>query len=59
MLAEQESGALAAALAAVVAAYFGTELMKTLSAQQLKSAFGIFLIAAGVYMLFFQRAAAS
>jgi uncharacterized membrane protein YfcA len=49
----------AAALAAVVAAYFGTELMKTLSAQQLKSAFGIFLIAAGAYMLFFQRAAAS
>ncbi|MFP6874308.1 MAG: sulfite exporter TauE/SafE family protein [Verrucomicrobiales bacterium] len=49
----------AAALAALVAAYFGTELMKTLSAQQLKSAFGIFLIAVGVYMLFFQRATAS
>lgn len=49
----------AAALAALVAAYFGTELMKTLSAQQLKSTFGVFLIAVGVYMLFFQKAAAS
>jgi uncharacterized membrane protein YfcA len=49
----------AAAAAAVVAAYFGTELMKTLSAQQLKSGFGIFLIVVGVYMLFFQKAAAS
>ena len=49
----------AAAAAALVAAYFGTELMKTLSAQQLKSAFGMFLIAVGIYMLFFQKAAAS
>ena len=49
----------AAALAALVAAYFGTELMKTLSAQQLKSAFGVFLIAVGVYVLFFEKAAAS
>ena len=49
----------AAAVAALVAAYFGTEMMKTLSAQQLKSAFGMFLIAVGIYMLFFQKAAVS
>ena len=45
-----------AALAAVVAAYFGSELMKNLSAPQLKMTFGIFLITVGVYMLFFQKA---
>ena len=49
----------AAALVAGVAAYYGTELNNALSAPQLKSAFGIFLIAAGVYMLFFEKAAAS
>lgn len=45
-----------AALAAVVAAYFGSELMKNLSAPQLKMTFGIFLITVGIYMLFFQKA---
>ena len=49
----------AAALAAAVAAYFGTELMETLSNPQLKSAFGVFLIAVGVYVLFFQKAVVS
>ncbi len=44
--------AASAAAAAVVAALFGTELMKALSAQQLKSFFGVFLIAVGAYMLF-------
>lgn len=45
----------AAAAAALVAAYFGTELMKTLSSQQLKSLFGVFLIAVGAYMVFIEK----
>ena len=45
-----------AAIAAVVAALLGSELMKSLSSDFLRVAFGIFLIAVGVYMLFFQKA---
>jgi len=45
----------AAALAALVSAYFGSELMKSLSAPQLRILFGVFLIMVGVYMLFFQK----
>ena len=45
----------AAALAALVSAYFGSELMKSLSALQLRILFGVFLIMVGVYMLFFQK----
>ncbi|MEC7223026.1 MAG: sulfite exporter TauE/SafE family protein [Verrucomicrobiota bacterium] len=45
----------AAALAALVSAYFGSELMKSLSASQLRILFGVFLIMVGVYMLFFQK----
>ncbi|MCH2024407.1 MAG: sulfite exporter TauE/SafE family protein [Verrucomicrobiales bacterium] len=45
-----------AAIAAVVAALLGSELMKSLSSDFLRVAFGIFLIAFGVYMLFFQKA---
>ncbi len=45
----------AAALAALVSAYFGSELMKNLSAPQLRILFGVFLIMVGIYMLFFQK----
>ena len=45
----------AAALAALVSAYFGSELMMSLSAPQLRILFGVFLIMVGVYMLFFQK----
>ena len=45
----------ASALAALVSAYFGSELMKSLSAPQLRILFGVFLIMVGVYMLFFQK----
>lgn len=48
-----------AAVAAVIAALVGTELMKSLSAQQLKTAFGVFLIGVGVYMLFSGRVGSS
>ena len=44
-----------AAIAALVAAYFGSELMKGLSAPQLRILFGVFLITVGIYMLFFQK----
>ena len=44
-----------AAIAALVAAYFGSELMKSLSASQLRILFGVFLITVGIYMLFFQK----
>ena len=44
-----------AAVAAVVAALLGSELMKSLSSEHLKVAFGVFLIAVGIYMLFFQK----
>ncbi len=44
-----------AAVAAIIAAYFGTEIMKSLSSQQLKSLFGGFLIAVGAYMLISSR----
>ena len=44
-----------AAIAALVAAYFGSELMKSLSAPQLRILFGVFLITIGIYMLFFQK----
>ena len=44
-----------AAIAAVVAALLGSELMKSLSSDYLRVAFGIFLIAVGIYMLFFQK----
>ena len=44
-----------AAIAALVAAYFGSELMKSLSAQQLRILFGVFLITVGIFMLFFQK----
>jgi len=47
-----------AAVAAVVAAYFGTELMKNMAAGELKMAFGVFLIAVGIYMLATGRGAA-
>ena len=40
-----------AAVAAVVAAYFGTGLKDQLSGAQLKLFFGVFLIAIGVYMV--------
>ena len=45
----------AAAMAALVSAYLGSELMKSLSAPQLRILFGVFLIMVGVYMLFFQK----
>lgn len=41
----------AAACGAIIAALLGTELMKSMSAVQLKVAFGVFLIAVGLYML--------
>ena len=44
-----------AAIAAVVAALLGSEIMKSLSSDYLRVAFGIFLIAVGIYMLFFQK----
>ena len=44
-----------AAIAALVAAYLGSELMKSLSAPQLRILFGVFLITIGIYMLFFQK----
>ena len=44
-----------AAIAALVASYFGSELMKSLSAPQLRILFGVFLITVGIYMLFFQK----
>ena len=44
-----------AAIAALVAAYFGSELMKSLSAPPLRILFGVFLITVGIYMLFFQK----
>lgn len=44
-----------AAIAALVAAYFGSELMKSLSAPQLRILFGVFLITVGIYILFFQK----
>ena len=45
-----------AAIAAVVAALLGSEIMKSLSSDSLRVAFGVFLIAVGIYMLFFQKA---
>ena len=45
----------AAALAALVSVYFGSELMNSLSAPLLRILFGVFLITVGVYMLFFQK----
>ncbi len=51
--------AVAAAVAAVIAALAGTELMKNLSAPQLRAAFGVFLIIAGAYMLISQRGGSS
>ena len=47
--------AFCADIAAVVAALLGSELMKSLSSDYLRVAFGIFLIAVGIYMLFFQK----
>ena len=47
-----------AAAAAMVAAYFGTELMKRLSSGELRMAFGSFLILVGVYMLVVGRGSA-
>ncbi|MDC0066630.1 sulfite exporter TauE/SafE family protein [Verrucomicrobia bacterium] len=44
-----------AALAALVSAYFGSDLMKSLSAPQLRVLFGVFLIIVGIYMLFIQK----
>lgn len=41
----------AAACGAIIAALLGAELMKSMSAVQLKVAFGVFLIAVGLYML--------
>ncbi len=51
--------ALPAAAGAIVAAYFGTELMKSLSGHQLRMGFGVFLIAVGIYMLSTSPRAAS
>jgi uncharacterized membrane protein YfcA len=48
-----------AAAAAVIAALVGTELMKSLSAQQLKTTFGVFLIAVGAFMLISGRVGSS
>jgi uncharacterized membrane protein YfcA len=40
-----------AGLAAIVAAYFGTDLMRQIPAANLKTGFGVFLIAVGIYMV--------
>ena len=45
-----------AAIAAVVAALLGSEIMKSLSSDSLRVAFGVFLIDVGIYMLFFLKA---
>ena len=45
----------AAAVGAMVAAYFGTDLMKSMSNAQLTRIFGLLLVVFGIKMLFFTK----